>query len=103
MYATRAMLYTERYPKANDLWEDLDRIDRTGKEWKVTYTKEDCKAIVNRMAADNLEEFGGAATGGARGTGGGSGGGRGRTDKTRNLKKCRNQFILLEPFDVVYT
>ena len=31
MYAARAMLSTERYPKANDLWEDLYRVDRT---WK---------------------------------------------------------------------
>ena len=29
MYATRAMKSTGRYPKANVLWEDLDRIDRT--------------------------------------------------------------------------
>ena len=53
MNATRAMLSTERYPKANDLWEDLDRVDRIWKEWKVTYTKADRKAIVKRMAADN--------------------------------------------------
>ena len=29
MYATRSMLSTERYPKSKDLWEDLDRVDRT--------------------------------------------------------------------------
>ena len=32
MYATRAMLPTEQYPRANDLWEDLDRVERTWKE-----------------------------------------------------------------------
>ena len=69
------MLSIERYPKENDLWEDLNRVDRKWKQWKVTYTKADCKAIVKRMAADNLEPFGGAATNGARGTGGGIGGG----------------------------
>ena len=36
MYATRAMLSIERYPKANDLWEDLNRANRTWKEWKAT-------------------------------------------------------------------
>ena len=75
MYTKRAMLSTERYLKANDLWEDLNRVDRTWKEWKVTYTNANRKAIVKRMAEDNLEQFGGAATGGTRGTGGGSGGG----------------------------
>ena len=75
MYTKRAMLSTKRYPKAKDLWEDLDRVDRTWKEWKVTYTKADRKAIVKRMASYNLEQFGGAATGGARGIGRGIGGG----------------------------
>ena len=28
---------------------------------------------------------------------------RGRTDKTRKLKKCRNNFFLLEPYDAFYT
>ena len=31
IYVTRAMLSTERYPKANNLREDLDRFDR---KWK---------------------------------------------------------------------
>ena len=75
MYATRAMISTERYPKANDLGEDLYRVNRTWKEQKATYTKADRKTIVKRMAAENVEQFGGAATSGARGTGGGSGGG----------------------------
>ena len=72
MYTKRAMLSTERYLKANDLWEDLNRVDRTWKEWKTTYTKDDRKAIVKRMAADNIEKFGGAATGGASSRSGGA-------------------------------
>ena len=75
MYMTRAMLSTERYPKSKGLWEDLYRVDRIWKEWKAAYTKADSKTIVKRMAADNLEQFGGAATGSACGTSGGSGGG----------------------------
>ena len=72
MYATRAMLSTEQYPKTNDLWEELNRVDRTWKEWKTTYTKDDRKAIVKRMAADNIEKFGGAATCGASSRSGGA-------------------------------
>ena len=75
MYASRAILSTEKYPNANDLWEDLDRVDRTWKEWKSTYTKADRKATAKRMVSDNVEQFSGAATGGACGNGGGSGGG----------------------------
>ena len=73
MYVIRAMFSTERYLKSNYLWEDLDRFDRTWKEWKLTYTKANCKTIVKRMAADNLEQFGRAATSGTRGTDGGIG------------------------------
>ena len=29
IYARRAMLSIERYPKENDLWEDLNRVDST--------------------------------------------------------------------------
>ena len=68
------MISSERYSKANGLWEDLDRVDRTLKEWKDTYTKVDRKAIVKRMAADNVKQFSGAATSGARDTGRVSGG-----------------------------
>ena len=75
MYATRAVLSTDRYPKANDLWEDLDRVNRTWKEWKAIYTKAERKTIMKRMAANNIKQFGSAATGRARGNGGGSGGG----------------------------
>ena len=35
MYAARDMLPTYRYPKENYLWEDLNRVKRTSKEWKV--------------------------------------------------------------------
>ena len=55
MYATRAMISTERYPKANDLWEDLNRVDRTWKEWKAIYIKADRKAISKRIAAENVK------------------------------------------------
>ena len=75
IYATRSMLSTEQYPKANDLWEDLDRVDRTWKEWKAIYTKADRKDIVKCMTDENFEQFSSAATGGAHGTVGVSGGG----------------------------
>ena len=75
MYAMRAMISTEQHHKANDLWEDLDRVDRTWKEWKAIYTKANSKAIVKCMAVGNVEQFGGASNVGAHSDGGGSGGG----------------------------
>ena len=70
MYATRVMLSTEQYPKANEPWEDLDRFGRRWKEWKAIHTKADRKAIAKRMASDNVEQFG--ACGDGRGSGGGA-------------------------------
>ena len=61
MIATKAMLSTGRFPKADDLWEDLDRADRTWTKWKELYERADRKAIIKRMAAGDVEQFGGVA------------------------------------------
>ena len=70
IFANKAMLATKRYPTAYDLWDDLDKTERTWGEWKTTYTKVDRKAVVKHMVAGNVEQFGGAAVGGALGSGG---------------------------------
>ena len=64
IYATKAMLSSGRYPKVDDLWEDLDKADLIWAKWKVLYTKADRKAVVKRIAAGNVEQFGDASTGG---------------------------------------
>ena len=57
--ATKAMLATERFPKANDDWEDLPRDERTWAKWKTLYKAADLKAAVKKKARD--AQFGGAA------------------------------------------
>ena len=64
IYATKAMHSPGRYPKTDDLFEDLDKAERMWDKWKELYTKADRKAVVKRIAARNLEQFGGASTGG---------------------------------------
>ena len=58
--ATRAMLATERYPKANDDWEDLDKPQRTWATWKTMYRAADLKAKIKKKARH--AQFGGMAT-----------------------------------------
>ena len=58
--ATRAMLATERYPKANDDWEDLDKPQRTWAAWKKMYRAADLKAKIKKKARG--AQFGGMAT-----------------------------------------
>ena len=57
--ATKAMLATERFPKANEDWEDLPRAERTWSKWKKLYKAADLKATVKKKARD--AQFGGAA------------------------------------------
>ena len=57
--AIKAMLSTERFPKANDDWEDLAKKERTWKKWKVIYRAAVLKANIRKKARD--AQFGGAA------------------------------------------
>ena len=61
MYGTKAML-VPKHPMTNNLWEDLDKAERTWKKRKATYTRANRKAVVKRMAAANVNKNGGAAT-----------------------------------------
>ena len=55
--ATKAMLETERYPKADDVWEDLAKKERKWLKWKKIYKKVDHKAIIKRKAGVDVEQF----------------------------------------------
>ena len=57
--ATKAMLATERFPKANDDWEDLPKHSRTWSKWKEIYRAADLRETVKKKARD--AQFGGAA------------------------------------------
>ena len=39
----KAMLLTERFPKANDDWEDLPKKERAWAKWKTMYHNTDNK------------------------------------------------------------
>ena len=73
MIATKAMLSTGRFPKADDLWEELDKPDRMWPKWKEIYERANRKAVVKRLASVNVEQLGGAAP--SSGLVGGSAGG----------------------------
>ena len=75
MTATKAMLSTGRFPKADDLWEELDKPNCKWPKWKNIYKRADRNAVVKRMASGNVEKFGGAAS--SSGIAGGSPGGNG--------------------------
>ena len=50
---TRAMLATERCPKANDDWEeDFEKSERTWTKWKAIYRAADLKAKGTKKAND---------------------------------------------------
>ena len=46
--ATKAMLATERFPKANDDWEDLPKNSCTWAKWKEIYRAADLREKVKR-------------------------------------------------------
>ena len=62
--ATKAMLETEHYPKADDALEDLSKKERKWLKWKEIYKKAEHKDIIKWNAAGDVEQFGGAAIGG---------------------------------------
>ena len=65
MMSTKAMLETEHYPKADDVWEELSKKERKWSMWKEIYKKADHKVIIKRKVGGDVEQFGGAAIGGS--------------------------------------
>ena len=58
--ATKAMLTTEQYPRANETWEELDVVEKTWEAWKTLYRKAAKKAAIKATAASGRDQFGAA-------------------------------------------
>ena len=58
--ATKAMLTTEQYPRANETWEDLEMDEKTWGAWKKLYRVAVKKATIKATAASGRDQFGAA-------------------------------------------
>ena len=68
MVATKAMLSSERFPRSNEDWEDLDKVSKSWMKWCEIYKISDMKETIRIQAGGKeAEKFGGAALGGAGG------------------------------------
>ena len=68
MVATKAMLSSERFPRANEDWEDLEKDSKSLKQWCELYKKADMKETIRIQAGGKeAEQFDGAAVCGAVG------------------------------------
>ena len=56
--ATKAMLTTEQYPRANETWEELDVDQKTWTAWKKLYRAAAKKAAIKSTAAKGRDQFG---------------------------------------------
>ena len=54
------MLTSERFPRANDAWEDRVEVDKTWAAWKLAYKQAHAKARVKVQAHGNSTKFGAA-------------------------------------------
>ena len=52
--ANEAFLGIERYPKADNDWEEKDHMNRTWENWKVLYLKADANALLKRKAKGHV-------------------------------------------------
>ena len=46
MVATKAMLSSERFPRANKDWEDLEKVSKLWMKWCKLYKKSDMKETI---------------------------------------------------------
>ena len=68
MVVTKAMLSSERFPWANEDWEDLERVSKLWTKWCKLYKKEAMKeTILIQEGGKEAKQFGGAALGRAVG------------------------------------
>ena len=54
------MLTSERFPRANDDWEDRAERDKTWARWKLAYKQYHTKARVKAKAHEGSTKFGAA-------------------------------------------
>ena len=60
LFASTAMLTSERFPRANDDWEDRAEHDKTWAKWKTAYKQAHAKATVKVQANNGSVKFGAA-------------------------------------------
>ena len=66
MVATKAMLSSERFPRANEDWGYLEKVYKSWIKWCEIYRKADMKETIRIQAGGKeAEQFGGTALGGA--------------------------------------
>ena len=58
LFASTAMLTSERFPRANDAWEDRVEVDKTWAAWKLAYKQSHAKARVKVQAHGGSKKFG---------------------------------------------
>ena len=58
LFASTAMLTSERFPRANDAWEDQVEPDNTWAAWKLAYKQSHAKARVKAQAHRGNTKFG---------------------------------------------
>ena len=57
-FASTEMLMSERFPRANDYWEDRAERDKTWATWKLLYKQAHTKARVKAQATNGSVKFG---------------------------------------------
>ena len=68
MVATKAILSSERFPRVNEDWEDLEKVSKSWTKWCELYKKADTKETIRiQSGGKEAEQFGGAALGSAVG------------------------------------
>ena len=58
LIAANAMLRTDRFLRANEIWEDLPGVDRTWVRWKFIYRKADMADKVKKATQGGKGRFG---------------------------------------------
>ena len=65
---TKAIISLVRFTRANEYWEDLEKVSKLWMKWCKLYKKADMKETIRIQAGGKeAEQFGGAALGGASG------------------------------------
>ena len=60
LFASTAMLTSERFPRANYAWEDRAEVDKTWEAWKLAYKQAHAKARVKAQTHGGSTKFGAA-------------------------------------------
>ena len=62
LFASTEILTTERYPQANNDWEDRSEVNKKWANWKTDYKRVHAKERVKAQATEGSDKFGVANT-----------------------------------------